>query len=84
MKAQICPICGSIPIIEKVSLDRGNGHGYPGKYDYRLRCSEDDCPMHLKIFSCSDIYDDEYTAKETIVNHWNEYSDKVIELMKNK
>ena len=26
-----CPICGNIPYIEKISMDRGNGHGYPGR-----------------------------------------------------
>lgn len=33
-----CPICGNVPYIEKASLYRGNGRGYPGYYSFSINC----------------------------------------------
>ena len=38
VQIELCPICGSAPVLEKTSLDRENGHGYPGHYDCAIKC----------------------------------------------
>ena len=58
MKLNNCPICGHTPIIDRESLDRGNGHGYPGHYEYKISCSnKGNCPLSrdIPMFSYTDI-----------------------------
>jgi len=75
-----CPICGYTPALDKVSLDHGNGHGYPGNYSYQFRCCK--CGL-IKTDITTDIYDneEELTAIERIVKEWNEIVDYINELI---
>ena len=65
-----CPICGSAPTLRKDSLDRGNGHGYPGNYVYRYECT---CCGNVKGGETNDIYDKagELNAEQRARQSWN-------------
>lgn len=65
-----CPICGSAPTLRKDSLDRGNGHGYPGCYVYHYECS---CCGNVKGGETNDIYDEEgkLNAEQRARQSWN-------------
>lgn len=75
-----CPICGAAPVLRKYDLDRGNGHGYPGYYDYQLECSG--CGI-IEGARTTDLYDDKQklTAEQRAVQDWNETVDFVNELI---
>lgn len=64
-----CPICGERPDYIKESLDYGNGHGYPGKYDLSYKCPR--CGLiHSTTFHT--IYDSEEVVKNTAKKDWNQ------------
>ena len=73
MRLSKCPICGHTPIIDKESLDRGNGHGYPGHYKYDIKCSNKECPLSREVpmFSCDDIYRRCDEVNEYLCEIWN-------------
>ena len=82
-KVKACPICGSAPVLKRDSLDRGNGHGYPGCYDMHYECAG--CGI-IKGGETTDIYDKpgEPTAEQRAAQDWNEIVDYVNELIENK
>lgn len=63
-----CPFCGNRPILKEHSLDYGNGHGYPGHYDYWFECP---CCEEMKGQGVDDIYGTRDTAKERAAQYWN-------------
>lgn len=68
-----CPICGAIPTLIEVDLDRGNGHGYPGDYSYHYECGH--CKM-VKSSGGDTVYsqgvDKKESAKAEAVRSWHE------------
>lgn len=75
-----CPICGDLPTIEKVSLDRGNGHGYPGCFMYVVCC---ECG-HMKGGRSDTVYHGDGEAKQLAIDDWNCEVESVEKLMKQK
>ena len=87
MKLSNCPICGHTPIIDKESLDRGNGHGYPGNYEYKVSCSnKGNCPLSrdIPMFSYTDIYCLPHEAVANLYAIWNKEAEKIDELIKHR
>ena len=83
MKLVSCPVCGHTPIVTSRSLDRGNGHGYPGNYTYQIQCSNNNCPLSREVpmFSTDDIYRTKEEAYNYLYEKWNEESTKINELI---
>lgn len=78
-KPKLCPICGSMPILEKESMDYGNGHGYPGNSNYKVSC---DCGAMKGYGSGDTVYCKSHEeAKELAIKKWNEEVDKVEKLL---
>lgn len=86
MKLTDCPICGHTPVITCTSLDRGNGRGYHGKFEYRIRCSNSQCPLtrDVPVFCIDDIDRSKEKAYEYLYNVWNEEAIKVNDLILNR
>lgn len=82
IEIEYCPICGNKPVLEKVSLDYGNGHGYPGHYDYQVKCIS--CGMPTPQ-SATTVYHSEEKAIHIAVEKWNKQSKEIINkyLLKN-
>lgn len=67
MKILKCPICKSDPKFQVTSLDRGNGHGYPGDYGYNYSC-----PKCKLLSSGSDtIYTSVEKVHDEAIKNWN-------------
>ena len=70
VQIELCPICGSAPVLEKTSLDYGNGHGYPGHYDYQIKCIS--CNMPNFPVSADTVYcKSEEEAINIAIKKWN-------------
>lgn len=80
-----CPICGYTPIIASISLDKGNGHGYPGHFEYHIHCSNADCPLVRKVpmFTANDIYCGKEEAYLQLYEKWNVEAAKIEKLIDN-
>ena len=83
IQIEYCPICGSTPVLEKVSLDYGNGLGYPGDYNYVVGCISCGIPTPQ---SADTVYCG--TNREAVnlaVEKWNQQSKDIINeyLLKN-
>ena len=76
-------MCGHSPIITNKSLDKGNGHGFPGNYDYHIRCSNAECPLSkdITIFCVDDINRSKEEAYEYLGQVWNEETVRINELI---
>lgn len=80
MKIKLCPICGSMPILEKTSMDEGNGHGYPHSFSYKVGC---DCGVMKECGYGDTVYCSSHEeAKELAIKRWNEEVDKVEALLR--
>lgn len=86
MKLANCPICGHTPIIKCKSLDYGNGRGYPGNFEYRIKCSNAQCPLvrDVPVFRIDDIDHSREEAYEYLCEVWNEEAEKINELILNR
>lgn len=82
MNVKNCPICKGIPIFKTESLDRGNGHGYPGCYLYKLACSNKMCPMSKEEACVDTVYNEPDVAQKKVVDEWNKRVDEVETLIK--
>lgn len=69
-----CPICGSYPVLDTESLDRGNGHGYPGSYLYGYACPDCEIP---KASQSDSISIDEKTALRKAKKYWEQEVDRI-------
>lgn len=68
-----CPFCHSKAILVREKLWRENGHGgYPGHYEYYVTCSNNNCTVHVKTISASDIYQDSSEAIKSVIEYWNQ------------
>jgi hypothetical protein len=67
MKVFKCPICKSEPMFKIYSLDRGNGHGYPGHHNYEYYC--DKCK--LLSSGCNTIYTPLEKVHNEAIRNWN-------------
>ena len=86
MRLNSCPICGHTPVIASESLDRGNGHGYPGYFEYHIHCSNNECPLVRKVpmFTANDIYLSSEKVYSLLYKKWNEETVKIENLIANK
>ena len=85
MKTRNCPVCDSYPIMETHPLWRDYGytiHGYKDCYDFTMKCSNDNCPCSLIRLSSSTINQNADTARDRVVEKWNEYVLNVEKIMK--
>ena len=75
ISVKACPVCGEHPELQKESLARPGGGGYPGYYTYQYKCGF--CRL-LKGIETNDIYDDfPEEAKNRAKTYWNEEVDRV-------
>ena len=83
VQIEFCPICGSAPVLEKTSLDNGNGHGYPGHYDCAIKCIS--CGMPTPQSATTVYYKSEQDAVLHAIKKWNRQSRFIINnyLLKN-
>lgn len=84
MKLSPCPICGHTPIITEESLGRGNGHGYPGYFDYHIKCSNSgNCPLSIEVpmFTMDDIYRKKEEAIQYLHDAWNREAARIDEMI---
>lgn len=83
VEIEFCPICGSKPVLEKHSLDYGNGHGYPEHYNYEIKCISCGIPTPQ---SADTVYrNSDLEAIESALKKWNNQSKFIINeyLLKN-
>ena len=64
-----CPFCGEDVYMEKISLDEGNGHGYPGDYEFDVHCKN--CGCRVNLGRNDTIYNTEEEAIINATNAWN-------------
>ena len=78
-----CPICGHTPVVMSTSLEIGNGHGYPGHFEYYIHCSNDECPLVRKVpmFTTNDIYLSKVQSYFQLYEKWNVEAAKINELI---
>ena len=76
-----CPICGTIPFIEKSSMDRGNGHGYPGEYRYHINCKVCDYPKSQSGDTVSNSHEE---ARAVAIKKWNIEVEKIEVFLKHR
>ena len=83
MKFNDCPICGHSPIIVSTSLDRGNGHGYPGHFEYHVKCSNYQCPLvrEVPMFCTDDLYSSKEEVYSRLCEIWNRETVKINKLI---
>lgn len=64
-----CPFCGSEVEVEKIPLWYGNGHGYSGCYEFKIKC--ENCGCIVDQPKNDSIYRSEETARENAIEVWN-------------
>jgi len=88
MKIEVCPICGSIPIIETSPMWRECGntiHGYRDSYSYEVHCTNEDCPMSFRPLETNTVtYNTSKEAQDALMVKWNERCRNIKKLMDNK
>ena len=72
-KLKQCPICGSFPLLDVESLDRGNGHGYPNFHSFAYYCPK--CSL-LESSGFIDS-DSEEAAQDKALQNWNKLCTEV-------
>lgn len=80
ISVKACPVCGEHPELNKESLGRPGGHGYPGHYTYEYRCGF--CKL-LKGVETQDIYDSPEEAINRAKESWNKEVARILKLRKN-
>lgn len=81
MKILNCPICGFTPETSIFSLDRGNGHGYPGNYGFRIECPK------CKLIPTSTEYDINMPmekAKQVATRSWNNQVNRILKFLEHR
>lgn len=85
MKIEVCPICGSIPLIETFPMWRVCGdtiHGYRDSYNYKVHCTNEDCPMSLRPLKTDTVtYKTSKEAQDALMIKWNEQCRNIKKLM---
>jgi hypothetical protein len=67
-KLKKCPFCGSKVKIKKYPLWYGS-HGYPGCYQYEIRCNQ--CGCTLDKSNNNTIYRSDEVARDNVIKAWN-------------
>lgn len=80
ISVKACPVCGEHPELNKESLGRPGGHGYPGHYTYEYRCGF--CKL-LRGVETHDIYDSPEEAINRAKESWNKEVARIFKLRKN-
>lgn len=80
ISVKACPVCGEHPELNKESLGRPGGHGYPGHYTYEYRCGF--CKL-LRGVETHDIYDSPEEAINRAKESWNKEVARILKLRKN-
>lgn len=80
ISVKACPVCGEHPELNKESLGRPGGHGYPGHYTYEYRCGF--CKL-LRGVKTHDIYDSPEEATNRAKESWNKEVARILKLRKN-
>lgn len=78
ISVKACPVCGEHPELEKHTLERGRGGGYPGHFTYQYKCGY--CKL-LKGGEWSDIYVSSEEANNLAKELWNVEVDRVSRIM---
>lgn len=66
-----CPFCRSQARLERDPLFSENGRGYPGAYDFYVRCTNKYCGVTLPHGKYDSIYCSEDDAIEKAIKRWN-------------
>ena len=64
-----CPFCGNEVEVEKIPLWYGNGHGYSGCYEFKIKCENCGCTVNQP--KNDSIYRSEEEARENAIKAWN-------------
>ena len=64
-----CPFCGNEVNIEKIPLWYGNGRGYSGCYEFKIKCDNCGCTVHQP--KTDSVYRSEEKARENAIKAWN-------------
>ena len=64
-----CPFCGNEVNVEKIPLWYGNGHGYSGCYEFKIKCENCGCTVDQP--KNDSIYRSEEKARENAIEAWN-------------
>lgn len=64
-----CPFCGNEVNVEKIPLWYGNGRGYSGCYEFKIKC--DNCGCTVDQPKNDSIYRSEEKARENAIKAWN-------------
>ena len=79
VSVKACPVCGEHPRLNRESLSRPGGHGYPGHYTYGYEC--DFCRL-LRGKETDDIYSSSDEAVNRAKTYWNEEVARILKLRK--
>ena len=63
-----CPFCGEVVELEKRPLWHGS-HGYPGCYEFVIRCKQ--CGCNINLDKNDTIYRSEDVARDNAIEAWN-------------
>lgn len=69
MKIKKCPWCGSSASLVSIDLGGPRGTGYPGCYEYVVRCIS--CRAEAPNGRIDDIYRSSEQAKQQAIEEWN-------------
>lgn len=79
VELEACPICGTYPEKDVVSLGKPNGGGYPGCYLYQYKCEK--CGL-VKGKQIDDVYRHKDVAQNNARESWNEEVNRIRTLMR--
>ena len=68
-KLKPCPFCGNEVEVEKIPLWSGNGRGYSGCYEFRIKC--ENCGGTVDQPKNDSIYRSEEESRENAIKAWN-------------
>lgn len=64
-----CPFCGNKVEVEKIPLWYGNGRGYSGCYEFKIKCKSCGCTVDQP--KNDSVYRSEEKARENAIEAWN-------------
>lgn len=64
-----CPFCGNKVEVEKIPLWYGNGRGYYGCYEFKIRCKSCGCTVDQP--ENDSVYRSEEEARGNAIKAWN-------------
>lgn len=79
-----CAICGAKPRLIKESLDRGNGHGYPGAFEYQYVCDNCEIPEAEVVHDIYAQYNPKLDVITDAIESWNKENQYIENFLKQK